>query len=271
MSQTQTVRIPSGGAELFARANGSGPAVMCLHAGVADHRMFAAQLDGLADAARVVAYDRRGFGRTTTPDEPFSHVDDLGAVMDACGVGTAVLLGCSQGGRIAIDFALARPERVSGLFLVAPVVSGMPAPALPPDLRALDEAIDRAYEVEDLGRIAALELRAWLDGPRSRPGRVAGPPRDLFTAMNERILAHPELDGERAPADAWTRLEEIRAPARILCGDLDFPHMADLARTIAARMPGAALVPLRGVAHMPMLERPDAMTAEVRAFLDGLG
>jgi pimeloyl-ACP methyl ester carboxylesterase len=275
-----TLRVPSGGARLFVRTAGppapegpppGAPALALLHAGVADHRMFDAQLAALAPALRVIAPDRRGHGRTEVRagarDEPFSHAGDLLAVLDACGVDAAVLAGGSQGGRVALDFALAHPGRVRGLLLVAPVVSGMPEPDLPPDLRALDEEIDRAYEIEDLPRIAALELRAWLDGPREAPGRVAGPARALFEEMNRRVLEHPELTGARAPGDSWARLGEIGCPAAVICGTLDFPHMRRLAREVAEALPRAEHREIEGVAHMPGLERPEVLTEEIRRLL----
>src|SRR3546814_9234692 len=79
--------------------------VIFLHAGVADGRMWQAQLDEFAPRHRVVAYDRRGFGKTRGQAETFSHIDDLLAVLDGLDIDQAALVGCSQGGRIAIDFA----------------------------------------------------------------------------------------------------------------------------------------------------------------------
>lgn len=69
-------------------------------------------LVGLLDGSRCVSYDRRGFGDTSGPAEAFSHVDDLVAVLDDRDIESAVLVGNSQGGRVAIDMALAHPERV---------------------------------------------------------------------------------------------------------------------------------------------------------------
>ncbi len=259
--------VKSGRARLAAQESGSGQVLVCLHAGVADQRMFERLHLDLTDRCRILSYDRRGFGETTTPDEPFSHVDDLTTILDARGVERAILVGCSQGGRIALDFALKHPQRVTGLFLVAPVVSGMPSPDLPPDLRSLDEEIDEAYEIEDLNRINALELKAWLDGPRAPPGRVGGAARELFSTMNMTALRHPELTRERQPPDAWGKLAAIDAPAQLCCGDLDFPWMVELSRHLAARRPNAEFRLLNGMAHMPFLEDPNLMTNLVQEFL----
>ncbi|MXU66030.1 alpha/beta fold hydrolase [Oceanomicrobium pacificus] len=270
MAKMQELDIPSGRARLFAVESGEGRPVVCLHAGVADHRMYLPLHAAMSDRARLLSYDRREFGRTRAPDEPFSHVADLAAVIAARDLAPAVLVGCSQGGRIAIDFALRWPDRVAGLFLVAPAVSGMPAPRLDADLAALEAEIDAAYEVEALERINRLERQAWLDGPRAAPGRVSGAARDLFSRMNMDALRQPELLQEQEPPEAWHRVAEIACPVRIFCGTLDFPYKIAAAEYLAAQMPGAAFAPLDGMAHMPFLEDPALMAGRVGAFLDAL-
>jgi pimeloyl-ACP methyl ester carboxylesterase len=134
--------LASGRARLAGVEAGSedsgGPPAVFLHAGVADRRMWQDQIAAFAPGRRVVAYDRRGFGETRGQPETFSHLDDLLAVLDQLGIASAVLVGCSQGGRIAIDFALTHPDRVAGLFLAAPAVTGAPSPpAFPPAVEAL--------------------------------------------------------------------------------------------------------------------------------------
>jgi pimeloyl-ACP methyl ester carboxylesterase len=105
----------------------------CLHAGVADSRMWPR---GLA------AFDRRGFGRTElTGTRAWSAVKDTLAVLDALDAERAVLVGCSQGGRVAIDTALQAPERVEALVLVSPAISGAPEPSFEGELiREMEQA-----------------------------------------------------------------------------------------------------------------------------------
>ncbi len=75
---------------------------------------------------RVLRFDFRGYGRSSRPEpgRPYSHVDDLAAVMDAAGVERAALIGNSMGGQVAVDFALTHPARVSALVLASPALSG---------------------------------------------------------------------------------------------------------------------------------------------------
>src|SRR5687768_18104373 len=74
--------IPSGKAELTGVEDGKGPALVFLHAGVADKRMWRDQMAAFGERHRVVAYDRRGFGETRYKPETFSHMQDLRAVLE---------------------------------------------------------------------------------------------------------------------------------------------------------------------------------------------
>ena len=84
----------------------------------------------LAPELTVVAYDRRGYGQTPPSTEPFSHLDDLLAVIGHAGAGPVWLVGASAGGGLALDAALVAPHRVAGLVLLGTAVSGAPEPEL---------------------------------------------------------------------------------------------------------------------------------------------
>lgn len=268
---TEAFRVRSGGAVLAGEAGGAGPGLALLHAGVADRRMWRDTLVRRAAGHRVLAYDRRGFGETVAPDEPFRHVDDLDVVLGRLPAGRVTLVGCSQGGRVAIDYALARPERVAALVLVASAVGGAVAPdSFPPDIEARVNALEDAENRKDIDRINALEAQLWLDGPQSAEGRVGGPLRELFLDMNGRALRHPPLTQEIDCPPAFDRLGEIRVPACVIWGDLDFQHQQERSRRIAARIAGARSVVMQGCAHLPNLEQPARFDDLLSDFLGSL-
>src|ERR671936_3184279 len=106
--------------QLHYEVAGAGPPVVFVHAGIADSRMWDAQFASFADDFRVVRYDIAGFGRSPLRGGPFCHWRDLVALLDELRIEQAALVGNSFGGRIALDVAIAAPERVSALVLVAP-------------------------------------------------------------------------------------------------------------------------------------------------------
>jgi pimeloyl-ACP methyl ester carboxylesterase len=261
--------VVSGQATLAAESDGTGPIVACLHAGVADRRMWRPLAEALRGSCRLVAYDRRGFGETPAIDEPISQVDDLFAVLDHAAAGSpAILVGCSQGGRIAIDAALQVPERVRALVLIAPAVTGAPPPVfLEERVQFIADALEEAEEEGDIDRINALEARAWLDGPLAPEGRVAGDLRELFLTMNSIALRAAPLPSLLNPPPAFDRLDEIKAPVLVMWGDLDFPHLQERCSELVERLADATPEIVEGTAHLPTLEQPVRCAALIAAFV----
>ncbi len=246
------------------RWEGDGHPVVLLHAGVADRRSWHGVAERLQPAISVVAYDMRGYGETSGVTYGFSHLDDLAAVLDQVAAGPVWLVGSSMGGEVALDAVLSMPERVAGLVLLAPAVSGAPEPSV------FDAATDRLIRMWDaaqtsgeIDEINRVEMWLWLDGPNAPEGRVAGPARELALAMNSIALKNeiPEELGKSGMA-AWSRLEEITVPVSVACGDLDLPFIMARSKELADWLPRSRFQVLPGMAHLPYLEQP-AVVAEL--------
>lgn len=223
--------------------------VVFLHAGVADER---------SSPGGAHCYRRSGV---------LDPVVELKQYLDVLGTDGVVLVGHSVGARIALDAALEHPDRVLGLFLIAPSVSGAPqTDALDPAVRSLVESIAQAEEKGDLGEVNRLEAHLWLDGPLSPEGRVAGRARALFLEMNGAALELPEPVPDVRREPAWDRLDLLEVPVHIVVGDLDVPHVIDRARVLAQRVDGASMEVMAGVAHMPVLEQPTHIAQSVAQF-----
>lgn len=262
-------RIASGRATLAAEVIGRGDPVVFLHAGVCDSRMWRAQLDGVGANNKAIAYDRRGFGKTRAEKEDFSSVADLMAVIDAMANDRpAILVGCSQGGRIALDAAFRHPSYVRALVLIAPGVSGAPEAIYPPEIAGLMAQLKEAEEAGDLDRVNAIKARLWLDGPLQPEGRVTGQARRLFLDMNAIALRSPPIGSNLDIEPAFHRLGEISAPSLVICGDLDFPHIQERCRHIATMMLNGSRDVLTGAAHLPSLERPADVTDLLVEFIN---
>ncbi len=150
---TETFKLNIGSAKLACDRSGIGKPLIFLHAGVADKCMWHNRMADLSDSYQIIACDRRGFGETITTDEAFSHVEDLRKLLDKLEVSTTFLVGCSQGGRIAIDFTLAYPQRVTKLVLISPAISGAP------EIQATIEGLEEACIVSKQLVLQALKFR----------------------------------------------------------------------------------------------------------------
>ena len=262
--------VDVGRARLAGRQFGEGLPVVFLHAGVCDKRMWAEQMAAVAEEGwHAIAYDRRGYGESESPDEAFSHVDDLEAVLKALDIHAAVLVGCSMGGGLALDFALRHPGRVIGLVLIGTSVTGAPWSATQAE-QMLEAAEEDAYERGDLDMLNRVQAHEWLDGPRAQSGRVGGEARALFLDMNAIALGKPELTQEERPPAAWPRVSEVGAPTLLLVGDEDFTALIDRHEHLSEEMPNAFAAMLEGVAHIPSIERPDLVNSMLLEFLDAI-
>ncbi len=259
------------GGELYFERAGSGPAIVWVHAGIADSRMWNREFASFARDHAVVRYDLRGFGRSSRATQTFYPVDDLAAVLDRTGTERATIVASSVGGALALDYSLEHPDRVERLVLAAPGLGGF-APSRDPEERRVFEEEARQYgRIEELWNggerdLAAEELRRfWCPEP-------AAPTLDLVRTMfsenrdeifTDRSAAHARL----LEPPAAESLGSVRAPTLVLWGDRDRKTMRFVARRVAAGVAGAAYQEVRGADHLINLSRPDAFDAAVREFL----
>jgi len=263
--------LPREGCDLAGeRWPGGAPLVVLLHEGVSDRRGWRQVAGRLAPQVTVLAYDRRGYGESAVSTAPFTHVDDVLAVLDREQAGQAWLAGASAGGGLALDTALLAPDRVAGLVLFGTAVSGAPEPELDPDTQRFDALLDAAIAAGDLAEVNRLETWLWLDGPAQPEGRVGAEARALALDMNAIVLRNGGREDEGGSGvDAWSRLDKVQVPATVACGDLDVPFLVARSRELAGRLPRARYRALPGMAHQPYLEDPGQVAGLILGALAG--
>jgi 3-oxoadipate enol-lactonase len=233
-----------------------------VHAGICDSGMWDPQWRSLAGPHRLLRLDMRGFGRSPLPPQPYSNARDVLAVMDAAGVARAALVGASLGGRVALEVAVAAPERVSALVLAG---SGLTGHEWSQDVRDYWTVEDAAIERGDLDAAAECNVRFWIE-----PADAAV--RAQVHAMQLRALELQVPVGDAAPdeplvPDLDARLGEIAVPALVVVGALDHADIHAIAARLMDALPHAAHAEIPAAAHLPSLERPAAFDAVVAPFL----
>lgn len=254
------------GGRLYVERHGEGPPLVLLHGWTLDGRQFTPQLGAWAEAFEVVVPDRRGFGRSTAPPALARELDDLDAVFDAFGLESAHLLGMSQGGRVALRYAVTRPARLRSLILQGAVVDGF----------APDEAERERIPVADwaaLARAGGLEAvkRRWLAHPMLRLGPEAAEGRRLLEAMvaayrGADLLAFEAADYAFA-MDVLAALSNFTRPTLILTGARESAARKAHARTLLEAIPKAREQYLERSGHLANLTEPVAYAEAVAAFV----
>jgi pimeloyl-ACP methyl ester carboxylesterase len=264
---------------------GAGLALVLVHAACADRRMWDNQFGTLSSRYQVIRYDWRGYGESGDATGDFAHHEDLLALLDALGIGQSVVVGSSDGGRIALDATLSAPDRIPALVLVDAGLSGHQWP--PSMLSMYQERVHsviglerlrqyRAGEVDvidptELDRYCEAETEFLVAGPRR--SRIDLDPEvwKLALAMdrllNERRWTRPQASSRTLQPPAKARLDEVKASTLVVTGLADVPEILVVSDLLAENISGARRVDLPDTGHLPPLERPAEFNIALLDFL----
>lgn len=272
MSQTETGYVELNGTRTYYELGGNpnGKTLVFLHAAVTDSAMYDAQFAAFGQDYRVLRYDLRGAGKTEAPTPsptPFSFVDDLHKLLAHLRIEKAALIGTSNGGEVALDYALARPEQVEALVLTSASVGGAEMQGEPP---ALVLQLGEAMQSGDIEKAADIGTQIWLVGMERKPDSVPEPVRTKTRAMMLQALQRTGKGlGDPQPIDppAAKRLGEVNVPTLVIIGEHDHLAIQEMNHMLAAGIPGAETIQLN-TAHLPSIEAPDEYSNDVKVFLD---
>lgn len=269
--QTKSGFVNIDNAQLYYETAGKGVPFVMIHAGVADSRQWNNEFSAFAEHYQVIRYDMRGYGKSEPADGEFSHLSDLVSLLDALEIpGPLVMMGCSMGGGLAMDFALTYPSRVKALVMVGSGPSGLeldvPAPSKFADA-------EKAFEAGDLDLVAEIETQIWFDGHDRTPDQVNQAMRKLLWEMDRLALSHEVRQlGKRLPntqTPAFDRLGDLKIPVLVIVGAHDTPYILAAADYMTERIPSARKVIIEDAAHLPNMDHPAEFQGIVEAFLEG--
>jgi 3-oxoadipate enol-lactonase len=246
------------GARLWYDEAGEGQAVLLLHGGLGDSGLWEPVVQFLAGRFRTIRTDLRFFGRSTGPAAPWSWEDDVVGVLDELGVERAGLVGLSLGGRVAVNVALAYPER---LWAVAGVVPALAGHGGAPYSAEQEDRYDAAEAAGDLDAAMEVDFEVWA--PLGADDRM----RELWRATPD---ANPLPDGigPRAPAGppAKERLGELQVPALVVTATHDPAGFREIGPLVASTAPDARHVELDSD-HYVTLREPELLSGVLLEFL----
>lgn len=213
---------------------------------------------------RVMVFEARGTG-TQAELSPRRSVQEMTADVRAVLDGPAHVLGFSMGGYVALTLALADPELVRSLLLVA---TGAGGPGRVPRPRYVADATAEALGLPDpefAERTMPFTFApGWVD---ASPERF----REIIEARIEHPTPYELLEAHAAACFQFyaetCEVERIRAPALVVHGDQDLIVPVENGRMLAARLPHVEYVELPGRGHNLMLEDPEAFVCVVHEFL----
>lgn len=241
---------------------GTGKPLVLLHAFPLDRTMWAPQLAGLADTARVIAPDLPGFGGS--PAAPFgidSAADLVAEFVAALDLPKVVVCGLSMGGYVALALARKHPDRLAGLILA--------------DTRAgVDDSAARANRDKSIATVTEQGTAALFDGmlpkvlgERSRANHELVDRLRGIAAKQSPAAVAAALAALRDRPDANPGLKSIAVPTLVVVGEHDAVTPPLAAANLSAQIRGSKLVHIPGAGHLSNVENADAFNGAVREFL----
>ena len=233
MGAPREVWFESQGVRLYALDAGSGPPLVFLHGGLADHRAALAHVDGLAESQRLLAPDLRGSGRSAYSGELSWDLlaEDVRALLDHVGATQCIVGGVSAGSAVALRFVLRYPEKSLGLVLVAPVYAGEERGLTPAQVAAMHAMAEAGQRGLEHGIEALVPLYERLPPPiRERAVEMVRTFDPASVAATTRFLA-----SGAQPFSSLRDLEAIERPVLLVPGT-DPEHPPELAALYAGHL-----------------------------------
>ncbi len=271
--QSQSGFISIHNAKLYYEVAGMGTPLVMIHAGVADSRMWNNEFAYFAQSNQVIRYDMRGYGKSEPVEGEFSHLSDLDLLLKTLEIHEPiVIMGCSMGGSLAMDFALTYPSKVKALVMVDSGPSGLELD-VPTPSKFTDA--EKAFESGDLDLVAEIETQIWFDGMGRIPEQANPTMRKLLYDMNRLVLSHEVKGlGKRLPNNdtlAFNLLESLNIPVLIIVGSHDTPYFLAAADYMKEKIKFANKITIEDAAHLPNMDKPQEFQRVVEKLLSSIG
>jgi pimeloyl-ACP methyl ester carboxylesterase len=275
-------RYPVRGANLATFETGprDGPLALMIHGLGASKVSLLPAIGGLAATHRVVAVDLPGFGKSTAPvlaryDAPY-FAEVMLELLDQLDAGPAALVGNSLGGRVALEMALAAPERVTGLGLLCPAVAFDAYRLIRPALNVRAEMLPSmaAWPIPR-GTVDRTLRRMFADHRRVPADNLRAAREDFLRSIRSprrrlAFLAAARHLGLEQPKVYWPRLADLEVPSLWIFGDTDRLVPAFYADVVSLHAPPSATVEVwRSCGHVPQFEHPQRTVDALLAAFGG--
>jgi 3-oxoadipate enol-lactonase len=259
--KTGYLEVPDG--KLYYEVAGEGDWIVLVHDGNLHSVTWDEQFPVFSKNYKVVRYDRRGYGKSTYPDKPYSNIEDLGEVFRQLNIDKATLMGMSAGGGLVIDFALEHPDEVTGLVLVGAVVSGY---GYSDHMRTRGGNLDPEV-FSDPAKLADYMCHrdpyTFYEG--NKEAKERGYAYLMNSLQNYKMDKFSILTGPKRPA--LPNLKEIKVPTLIIVGEYDIPDCHAHSGAMEAGIAGSERVIINKSGHIVPLEQPAVFNKIVLTFL----
>jgi pimeloyl-ACP methyl ester carboxylesterase len=254
------------GSRLYYEEEGQGETIVFVHGFGLDCRMWDQQFSCFSKQYRVLRYDLRGFGRSDTPKELYSHTNDLVKILDFLNINKAHLVGLSMGGGVAVNFALQAPERVLSLTLASTGLDGYVPTRRDEDTAGRFKEVEKYAEIEDFEKAR----QKWLELPHFQYVLDHKEAASTIKCMTEEYSFWHFRNKNpmyRPTIPARNRLRELKSKTLILYGENDLPDSQYIASILKNELDFSQMQAVVGAGHMINMEEAETFNDILSDFL----
>jgi pimeloyl-ACP methyl ester carboxylesterase len=255
------------GERLYYAVEGTGCPVLFVGGGSAmDSRQWEEASRAIGDEVMAIRFDPRGIGRSDTAKASFTEADDIASVLDELGLARAVVVGNSSAGGLALEFALAYPDRVQGVVAVSPFIDGWKFS------KAMQQRVDRLAVAFASGAEQFVEAiffdSYFIPAPRNPSGR--GRARKLIEEGYDKLTSGDPSLGRTSKTPLLERVGDVTAPVLLVVGKLDHPDLHRRVAFLDQTFSDSHVFEVNHSGHTPTLEAPATLARGIREFLGSL-
>jgi pimeloyl-ACP methyl ester carboxylesterase len=252
------------GKYLFVKTMGNGVPLFFLHSSLLTSEMWDNQMEYFSKKYLTITYDFCGHGKSELPKGSYSDYDDLKAIIDKMKLSKIILIGCSYGGSVALDFTLKYPEYVSKLILVSPAVNGYNYP-----LRLTLESIRNFRNVQKYG----IEKSAELFMGNKYWSYFVPEKNDFKEIFKKLFIGNGNFYNGKYTKKyvlkpvAIKRLTEINTDVLLIMGDNDSKFNKNAAKILIDKIRNIKYCEIKECGHLPNIEKDEEVNKMIEEYL----
>ena len=246
---------------IFYETAGSGNVILLIHDGLLHQEVWDDQFSFFSKDFKVIRYDRRGYGKSSPATGSYTHMDDLKTLYEQLEIDSAILIACSSGGALAIDFTIDYPQKVNGLVLVGAVVGGFSYTSHMSNRGGhLPESFENDLE-ESIYYVTDDPYAIYFKNTNAKKRAV-----EMIKNYPQRVYKRQKYTRRVPPS--YLRLNEIKTPTLILVGEFDIPDVHAHAGAINAGILQSRRLVLPNSGHIIPMEQPELFNETVMGFIN---
>lgn len=255
------------GTRLYYEVGGKSEPIVLIHGNLGDCRYWDQQFKVFAKSNKVVRYDVRGFGKSSLPveGEPYSHHEDLKALLEYLDIPKAHIAGLSMGCGLAVDFVLAYPQMSSSLIAVGPWVMGYSSPSAENFFKEWGKI---GSVLKESGKKEA--AKSFTNAPFFHPQKMSPKLKDKLTEIVNDYSFWQWLNKNPAyyvSPRAIEQIDKINLPTLIITAEYDIESCREIADLLEKTIPKSKKLDITDATHFMLMEKPAEFNKGVLQFL----